>query len=570
MHHKPLKSLKRKLELTLPGRLDRDGPLLSSVCIGIVKNEQDIIEPFLRHNHRFFDLMVILDNRSTDRTREIVADCARELGNVVMADRPEFAYHQSLFMTQAMFYVQSACFADFMAFLDADEFLDAPDRAAFDAALKTVPVGQAALLPWRTFLPAAQAAASGDPLAGMNQRRRRENPVYYKAVMRLGGLVDTELSVDMGNHGFHRFEKRVPARQVGNLGLMHFPLRSITQLRAKGLVNWKAELARHADGKGTGHCYQWERIHDLVMDPACALGTDMLVSEAMAYAQNEELTDFQSNTVPEDHGIDLTRKYSDGTFADPEKLARDSETQSVMHGQDFPLPGDARNGEAQAGQMTLDAPPFRFLAEKHRPESVLDFGCGDGARLKLLQHSGVRDIHGVGRHTRDATLLDPGDYTTGDLEKPFSLERRFELVICVELLEHMQPDATQTLIATLTAHAESMILFSVADPGQPGVEQRNCFPMREVLDIWEAAGWTPDLCDTLAVRSLSTAPCFRRNLIVLRPEGQTGTPTEKAKSILNRIGDMPFTWYEPHPGIRLAPFTDPLPGPRCGYAKRQL
>ena len=67
-------------------------PVLPLVCISMVKNEQDIIEPFLRNNAKFFDLMIVLDNGSTDKTRDILFDCAREFGNVIVSDQPEAAY----------------------------------------------------------------------------------------------------------------------------------------------------------------------------------------------------------------------------------------------------------------------------------------------------------------------------------------------------------------------------------------------------------------------------------------------------------------------------------------------
>lgn len=52
----------------------------------MVRNEQDIIEPFIRHHAKMMSLMFVLDNRSTDQTRTILRNLAQELGNVIVTD----------------------------------------------------------------------------------------------------------------------------------------------------------------------------------------------------------------------------------------------------------------------------------------------------------------------------------------------------------------------------------------------------------------------------------------------------------------------------------------------------
>lgn len=175
--------------------VDANGsPILGSVCIAMVRNEQDIIEPFLRHNAKFFDLMFILDNRSTDATREIIAACVRELGNICVSDLPREDYAQSEFMTNAMHAVQAGCFADFIGFLDADEFIDAPDRASLDSALSKIPVGAYGTLQWKTVLPAPDSDAI-DCLDRLQWQRKVEKPPYYKGIFRAGGRVTADVNV---------------------------------------------------------------------------------------------------------------------------------------------------------------------------------------------------------------------------------------------------------------------------------------------------------------------------------------------------------------------------------------
>ena len=44
------------------------------IGLSMVKNEQDIIEPFIRHNAKLLDCMVVVDNASVDETRRIAMD----------------------------------------------------------------------------------------------------------------------------------------------------------------------------------------------------------------------------------------------------------------------------------------------------------------------------------------------------------------------------------------------------------------------------------------------------------------------------------------------------------------
>ncbi|MDE2446855.1 MAG: glycosyltransferase family 2 protein, partial [Alphaproteobacteria bacterium] len=50
------------------------GPVVGSAAISMVRNEQDIIEPFVRHNSALVDLLFVLDNCSTDHTRQILRE----------------------------------------------------------------------------------------------------------------------------------------------------------------------------------------------------------------------------------------------------------------------------------------------------------------------------------------------------------------------------------------------------------------------------------------------------------------------------------------------------------------
>jgi hypothetical protein len=73
----------------------------------------------------------------------------------------------------------------------------------------------------------------------------------------------------------------------------------------------------------------------------------------------------------------------------------------------------------------------------------------------------------------DSLLLIPTtQFRRRDLTKPFALERTFDLVLCLEVAEHLPESSAEHLIASLVASGE-VILFSAAIPGQGGTHHVN-------------------------------------------------------------------------------------------------
>jgi hypothetical protein len=77
---------------------------------------------------------------------------------------------------------------------------------------------------------------------------------------------------------------------------------------------------------------------------------------------------------------------------------------------------------------------------------------------------GVSDVLGVDGGTAERVI--PAEHFRHvDLEYTLELDRRFDLVICMEVAEHLSPDRGPRLVGDL-CRAADIVLFSAAIPGQ--------------------------------------------------------------------------------------------------------
>jgi SAM-dependent methyltransferase len=108
------------------------------------------------------------------------------------------------------------------------------------------------------------------------------------------------------------------------------------------------------------------------------------------------------------------------------------------------------------------------------PQSVLDVGCGVGTWLRAFQQLGIADVLGVDGDYVDIGRLriEAARFNSADLEQPVDLGRRFDLVMSLEVAEHIDRQYADTFVDTLIRHGDR-VLFSAAIPGQGGTHHVN-------------------------------------------------------------------------------------------------
>lgn len=148
--------------------------------------------------------------------------------------------------------------------------------------------------------------------------------------------------------------------------------------------------------------------------------------------------------------------------------------------------------------------------------SILDVGCGRGIWLKAWQEKGIEDILGIdGSYVDKNTLCIPCEnFLAMDISKPFDLKKRFDLVECLEVAEHISESAAATLIHGLTTHG-NIILFSAATPGQGGEHHVNEQPLEYWAEHFERLGYHAfDYPRQCTQHLVNIEPWYRYNTVI--------------------------------------------------------
>ena len=105
---------------------------------------------------------------------------------------------------------------------------------------------------------------------------------------------------------------------------------------------------------------------------------------------------------------------------------------------------------------------------------VLDVGCGIGTWLKAFEECGVKDYLGLdGNHVNRSLLKIPAEkFRVQNLLESFRLNRKFDLVISLEVAEHLDEKISDQFVKGLVEHGET-IVFSAAIPYQSGQNHVN-------------------------------------------------------------------------------------------------
>lgn len=131
-----------------------------------------------------------------------------------------------------------------------------------------------------------------------------------------------------------------------------------------------------------------------------------------------------------------------------------------------------------------------YLIQRFNPRSVLDLGCGMGHYLQYFAANGCRAVGVEGSAAGLARIPDTVLAMQHDLRKPLIVNQRFDLVMSVEVAEHVPKKYSRTLVRSLCRHSNGLIVFTAAPPGTPGDDHINCRERSFWDSLFEEQGFT--------------------------------------------------------------------------------
>jgi SAM-dependent methyltransferase len=163
----------------------------------------------------------------------------------------------------------------------------------------------------------------------------------------------------------------------------------------------------------------------------------------------------------------------------------------------------------------------RVLQDRFRPTSVADVGCGPGVYLASFKAFGVAHVLGIEGSTNAVKQAVVSDIVQHDLRDPFMPPRRYDVVLCIEVAEHLHKRYSRRLVDTATRLCEpgGAVIFTAAPPGQDGVHHINLQPKEFWIELFRRAGFdhSRGASDELRERlTLDRMPWVKRNLMVFR------------------------------------------------------
>lgn len=220
-------------------------------AIGIVKNEMDIIESFVRHTLSFADELLLIDHQSTDKTAEILRALQQEGLPLTVHTSNRVEYAQGDMTTDLLYEAINKHGADLVIPLDADEFLvgTKPGKSIREY-LEDLDKELVYKLPWRRYSPYQPDVRREEFLLARPALGDIYRDAGNKCIVGAKAVLDNKLQVIQGNHYLYSVQE---GKMVGRdmldcqtLEIAHFYWRSSEQFQTKIAVAWPILVSKYS------------------------------------------------------------------------------------------------------------------------------------------------------------------------------------------------------------------------------------------------------------------------------------------------------------------------------------
>jgi len=263
------------------------------VTLTWARNEEDILEHFLRHTATFAQEMHIMLHMSRDGSLQIASSLQRQ-GLPIRIGMDEGVAHRQASALTELVKALPIEEDDWVVPLDADELLQS--SVNIRDAIAALPTDTPTAVPWKTYLPTHRDdPAEKNPIKRITHRRSIETPQYHKMIIPGSLIRHSNCKILPGNHAVALGDELLHSTPTSALWIAHFPVRTEAQLRRKIIQGWQSVLANPQRIPGEG--FHWEQLYSRCLDPR-PIDTAEISRIARDYAQtNGALTELVSDPL---------------------------------------------------------------------------------------------------------------------------------------------------------------------------------------------------------------------------------------------------------------------------------
>lgn len=265
-----------------------------------VKNEDDIIESFVRYNMNICDGMVISDNCSNDNTLKILKDLKEEGYNIDILVDKNSVFDQTSKRNELLNYTIKKYKPDFIFPIDADEFIcttdnlnprkvieQLDDNFLYKYKMRNYVVEEnkkdELFIPKKITLLRNEIEKEKD--YGCNYKCFISKKIYKRGVF-----------LETGSHSASYLNKNNISTKINdNLYIAHFPIRSKEQLMNKVIIGRLNHSSFHDRNEGLG----WHQY--MILDEIIKNGTisnKMLINLSKYYSVQDKKTKIMCSCSP--------------------------------------------------------------------------------------------------------------------------------------------------------------------------------------------------------------------------------------------------------------------------------
>jgi SAM-dependent methyltransferase len=172
------------------------------------------------------------------------------------------------------------------------------------------------------------------------------------------------------------------------------------------------------------------------------------------------------------------------------------------------------------------------------PKSVIDIGCGIGTFIYCFKEQGISDVLGIDGSWCNKELINKflaeNEFLEKNLESKLVLDKKFDLVISLEVAEHLSEKSADIFVENLISSG-NIILFSAAIPLQGGQNHIN----EQWLDYWEIkflkhGYYLQDVIRPIFWDNPRVFWWYKQNMVLFTPKDYV-VPSEKRNNILKNV-----------------------------------